>query len=334
MTFKIAALVLGSLGVLGILLAATGVPVGQALAEVIRASLGSERAISGTLRETTPLLFAGLAVFLALRAGLFNIGVEGQFLVGALACAVVALAVGGPLGIVLGLLAGALGGILWALPTAWIRAYRNGHEVITSIMLNNAAMLFATALVAGPLKAPDQQSPSTAMISAATRLPNLIDQPKLQVNLGLLLGLVVALLLARWLARTVAGYELCAAGANPKAALAAGVEVKPTLLKAMLFSGALAGSGGAVMVLAFEGRFYQGFSSGYGFDGLGVALLAGSNPLGLIPSALLFGILNKGGTAVQFLGVPKGITYVLLGLLIVVVAAIRYRKGGANATAD
>jgi simple sugar transport system permease protein len=334
MSVKLGLLILGALAVLGLALASTGVPVSQALSEVVRSSLGTERGITGTLRETTPLLFAGLAVYLALQAGLFNIGVEGQFLMGALVCAVSALVAKGPVGIVVGLLAGTLAGIIWAFPAGWIKAYRGGHEVITTIMLNNAAMLFATALVAGPLKAPDQESPSTAVIAADTRLPNLINQPKLQVNLGLLLGLVATYLFARWLAKTVAGYELRAAGANPVAARSAGVEVRPTILRAMLLSGGIAGMGGAVMVLAFEGRFYQGFSAGYGFDGLGVALLAGGSPLGLLPSALLFGILNKGGTAVQFLGVPKGLTYVLLGLLIVIAAAIRYQKGGRDGHTD
>jgi general nucleoside transport system permease protein len=119
---------------------------------------------------------------------------------------------------------------------------------------------------------------------------------------------------------------LQAVGANSRAAEFAGIDQRKTMLLAMLASGAIAGIAGAVQVLAFEGRFYSGFSPGYGFDALGVALLAGNNALGILPAALLFGILAKGGTALQIEGVPKGITTVVLGFLILISAAVRYRQ--------
>ncbi len=323
--WRILALFVGGVAILtGAMLLSDVGPL-QALKTLIEGSLGSKGAIAGTLRETTPLLIAGVAVFLALRAGLFNIGVEGQLLVGAAAATAVALAFPGVAGMLLATLAGIAAGALWSLPAGWIRAYRNGHEVITTIMLNNVAVYFTGWLLASPMKDPEQQSPTTGTI--ATRLPNLINQPPLTINIAIPIGLTACVLLAWWLKKTVAGYELEAAGANPTAAQLAGVDPKKTMLLAMTASGALAGLAGAVQVLAYEGRFYSGFSPGYGFDSLGVALLAGGNALGIVPASLLFGILSKGGTALQIEGVPKGITTVVIGFLIILAAAIRYRKG-------
>jgi len=321
----IVALIGLAVAVIATALISVGASPGATASELFRGSLGSERAISGTLRETTPLLLAGLAVFIALRAGLFNIGVEGQLIVGALACAMTALKFPGVAGLVLGPVVGMAFGALWALPAAWIRAYRNGHEVITTIMLNNIAGLLTTALVAGPWKAVGQESASTALVTPATRLPNLMQSP-ITVNVGLLVGVVLAGAIAFWRKRTVAGYELEAVGVNSSAAEASGIPAKRVLMRAMLASGAIGGLAGSVMVLAFEGRFYQGLSSGYGFDALGVALLAGASPWALIPGAFFFGMLNKGGTAIQLMGVSKGITGVVLGFIIVISAALRYRE--------
>jgi ABC-type uncharacterized transport system permease subunit len=297
----------------------------QVAQSLYKGAFGSPAAISGTLKETTPLLLAGLAVFVALRAGLFNIGVEGQLLVGALACTYTTFQVPGEAALPAGIAAGVLGGLLWALPAAWIRAYRGGHEVITTIMLNSVAAFLTTALVAGPLKARGQQSPTTAAIYERLMLPMLNVSP-VQVNVGLVVGLGLCALVAFWFSRMVAGYELRLAGANPTAAEMAGVSVRSKLMRAMSTSGAIAGLAGAVQVLAFEGRFYEGMSPGYGFDALGVALLAGNSALGVIPSALLFGALAKGATAIQVLGVPKGITTALLGLAILIAAIARARR--------
>jgi len=324
--WPLAALIVGAVAVLfGALLLAKVHPI-EAAGSLIRGSLGSPGAIGGTLRETTPLLLAGLAVFLGLRAGLFNIGVEGQFIVGALASITVALRVPGFAGMALGVVAGILAGILWALPAGLIRAYRNGHEVITTIMLNNVAVLMTDALVAGPLKDPKQGSATTPTLDVASQLPALYNQPPVIVSSGLLFGIVITVALSYWLRRTVAGYELQAVGANPTAARCAGVDPKRVMLFAMLASGAVGGLAGSVQALGYEHRFYQGFSPGYGFNALGVALLAGSSAYAVLPASLLFGILEQGGTSLAIFGVPKGITAVVLGLLILVAAAIRYRR--------
>jgi len=295
--------------------------------DLVVGSLGSAHAISGTLNEVTPLLISGIAVFLGLKAGLFNIGVEGQFTIGALAATLVALRLPGPVGMVGAVIAGMAAGGLIALPAGAIKAYRGGHEVITTIMLNNVVGLIATALVAGPLKAPNAESPETSSISASSHLPDLIHIGNLEINGGLLIGVLVAIGLAVWLRRGVTGFELRAAGANPTAARFAGINQKLVILKAMTWSGAIGGLAGAVQVLGSQYYFTPDLSSGYGFDALGVALIAGGSPIGLIPSASLFGILHKGGTSIQLMDqVPKGIMYVVLGLLIVIAAAARYRK--------
>jgi ABC-type uncharacterized transport system permease subunit len=323
---RILALAAGSaLFLIGILVLSKVSPIEAAKALFV-GSLGSPQAIGGTLRETTPLLIAGLAVYFGLSAGLFNIGVEGQLTVGALTCAVVALKFPGFAGISLGMVAGTLAGALWAFPAGWIKAYRNGHEVITTIMLNSVAVFLTSYLAAGPFKSPQEEEPTTSTLSNSSHLGNLLSAGSLQVNLGLFLGMVAVLIVAFWMKKTVAGYELKAVGANPTAAKFAGVDARRVILKAMILSGGIAGLAGAIQVLAYEYRFYEGFSPGYGFDALGVALLAGKSALGVIPASLLFGILAKGGTSLQIDGVPKGITTVVLGLLILIAAAIRYRK--------
>ncbi len=326
MNWRLAALVVGAVALLAAAVLATHHAPLEALRALLDSSLGSPRAIAGTIKETTPLLIAGLAVFLALRAGLFNIGVEGQLMVGALLCTVVALRVPGPLGIGLGVVAGIVGGGLWAWPAGWIKAYRGGHEVITTIMLNNVAALVTTALVAGPFKAAGQESATSATLGETTRLPDLFAGGTFTMSSAVVIGLLLMVGLGFWLKRSVRGYELQAVGANPIAAELAGVSSKRVTTWAMVASGGLGGLAGAMQVLAYEGRFYSGFSSGYGFDALGVALLAGASAWAVLPAAFLFGVLAKGSTAVQILGVPKGITGVVLGLLILIFAAVRYRR--------
>lgn len=321
--------VIATLLVVGVIEAAGRSPA-EVLQGLIRGAFGSDRAWTATLREMTPLLIGGLAVFIALKAGLFNIGVEGQLLTGALAGTVVALAVGGPLGSVFAVLVGVLGGALWAFPAAWIKAYRGGHEVITTIMMNNIALLLTTALIAGPLKAPNTMNNTTADIDASGMMGAAVSVGGLSVSWALVLGLLATFGAAWWLSRTVAGFELRLVGANPTAADPAGVERRRTVMGAMCVSGGVAGLAGSLQVLAFEGRFFEGMSPGYGFDSLGVALLAGPSAAGLGPAAFVFGALAKGTTSIQVLGVPKGIGTVILGLLVVIVGVIRYRREASH----
>ena len=328
MNFRVPMLILASLGLVAGALIIGGVAPGQALSGLLSGSIGSSGAWSGTLRETAPLLLCGLAVFLALKVGLFNIGVEGQFNVGALSCAVVALKIPGILGLIIGCAVGAIAGGLWALPAGLIKAYRGGHEVITTIMLNNVAALLTTALVAKVFRDPSEESPTTATL--INKLPPVINAP-VQITWMLPLGIAFAVLIWWWLGKRVTGYEFQVVGKNPVAADFAGIDRRKVIVRAMVLSGLIGGFAGAMQVIAVEGRFFAEFSPGYGFDALGVALLAGESALSLLPCALLFGSLSKGGTAIQIFGVPKGIVLVVLGAVMINAAAIRFELGGRRA---
>ncbi|MCE9559925.1 MAG: hypothetical protein K8R88_13370, partial [Armatimonadetes bacterium] len=212
-----------------------------------------------------------------------------------------------------------------ALPAALIRVYRGGHEVITTIMMNNIVKLFTAALVAGPFKSALVQDPRTANLTPNTMLPAIYKNGPLEIFPSLLIGVVMIVAFSYWMKRSVGGFELNAVGANRVAATFAGIDAKRVMMRAFLSSGTLGGLAGALMVLAHEGCFYDGFSPGYGFDSLGVALLSGGTPIGLLPAGLAFGLLNQGQSALSILGISKGLTSVLLGCLIIVLAAYRYR---------
>ncbi|MBL8087882.1 MAG: ABC transporter permease [Chthonomonas sp.] len=325
MSGKLIALALGCFAVLIGALMLAGVVPADAFSALMKGSFGSPTAISRTLKETTPLLIAGVAVFIALQAGLFNIGVEGQLLVGACTAVAIALKIPTPVGMVLAVLGAMAAGALWALPAGLIRVFRGGHEVISTIMLNNIALFLTQYLVVGPLRSLDTESQTTANVSPGVMIPNILVEP-FKLNTTLVLALLLVIGFAIWFKRSVAGYELRASGANATAAAFAGISVDKIRLRSMVVSGAIAGFAGASMVLAYEGRFYPNFSPGYGFDGLGVALLSGSSPFGLIPAALGFGVLASGGTQLSLMGIPKGVSGLLLGLLIIVFAAYRYRE--------
>lgn len=302
-----------------------GVSPSEALMVLWNGNFGSATSINDLLKEVTPLLLLGMSVYVALRAGLFNIGAEGQYLVGAVTGAAICLKIPGLIGMVAGMVGGAVAGSLWALPAGWIRAYRNGHEVITTIMMNNIALQVTAVLVAGVLKDPSQQGTTTRLLAESSRLGT-VTVGAVAISWSVVIGIVAIVLGANWLSKYVGGYELRAVGENPIAATFAGIQAPRTQLVAMLVSGAIAGLAGALQVLAYEGRFFKDFSPGYGFDALGVALLAGGSMLGVIPAAVGFAILNNGRTSLSILGVPKGITSVILGLMIVVVASVRYKK--------
>lgn len=311
--------------IIAALIVAGAVP-SDALRIVVDRALARPAGWRDILLESTPLILLGCSVFLALKAGLFNIGADGQFVVGAMAGVWICQAVPGPLGIVAALIGGAVAGGLWALPAGLIKAYRNGHEVITTIMLNNIAGFLSLFVVRNWLQDPSSQSPTTLYIAATSQLPTLFSQGAFKVNIAILFALMCVGGLWWFFKKTVGGYELSAVGANPTAAKYAGIDVRRVTICAMASSGMVAGFAGAIQVLAYTTRFYPGFSPGYGFDALGVALLAGGAPLGLILSGVLFGTIAKSTTVLAISGVPKGLSFILLGVLIVVFASYRYRK--------
>lgn len=279
---------------------------------------------SGT--KAALLTLTGLSVAVAFRVGLFNIGAQGQLMVGALAAAVVGAGVALPavLHVTLCLLAAAAGGALYALGPALLKRHRGVHEVISTIMLNWVALaLVENWLVTGPLRAEtlgDNSIAGTAQIHPSAELPRLLGDVS-RLNGGLLLAVAAAVVLWLWLSRFVGGFEWRAVGANPHAAKAAGVEVGRSLVSAMLVSGALAGLAGAVLILGTEQRYPATIGAPYGFDGIAMALIGNGHPLGVLATSVLFGGLRAGGTRMQLFGVHKSFPELIQGLALLLVAA-------------
>ncbi|WP_254769356.1 ABC transporter permease [Salinilacihabitans rarus] len=286
-----------------------------------------------TLRETTLLIFAGLSVAVAFRAGLFNIGTQGQLVVGGLATAVTVLYAAAivPAGFVgtlvlvpIGVAAGALfGGLFGAIPGV-LKAYADANEVITTIMLNFVAAGITSTLLSWRFQDPDSANPQTARVPEYAEIPT-IPYVGFDVRMDfslLALGFAVVLMVAvAWmLARTSFGYELRTSGIQPEAAAYGGVAEKRMIVSSMTLSGALGGVAGAFWVLMQHGRWLENVPP-IGFDGIAVSILAGNNPLGVGAAAFLFGVLSSGsrsiGTATN---VPPELVGVLSGLLILFVA--------------
>ncbi len=279
--------------------------------------------ITESLVAATPFIFSGLAVALGFRCGLFNIGVEGQFGMGALAAAYVGYSITGAPRLVhlpLAVLAGALGGAVWAAIPGYLKAKTGAHEVVNTIMMNYIAFRLSDWLLNGPMKAPGYR-PVTSSVEMTAALPRLFPAP-IRFNAGFFLALAVAALVYWFLFKTTLGFEIRTVGANPDAARYAGMSVTRNFVLAMVLSGALAGLAGASQVLGVDYWVGQGFSAGYGFDAIALALLGKSHPFGVVLAALLFGALRSGATRMQSLaGIPIDIISILQGLVIVFIAA-------------
>lgn len=271
------------------------------------------------------LTLTGLSVAVAFRVGLFNIGAQGQLMVGALAAAVVgALPLPTPLHLTACLGAAAIGGAAYALLPAVLKLTRGVHEVISTIMLNWVALsLIENWLVVGPLKAHasgDNSISGTAQIVDAARLPRLLGDAS-RLNVGFLLAIAAAVATAFFLQRTVRGFEWRALGHGLEAARTAGISVGRRMIEAMLLAGAFAGLAGAVLVLGTELKYPATITSPYGFDGITVALIGQGHPLGVLATALFFGGLRAGGTRMQLWGVHKSFPELIQGLALLLVAA-------------
>ena len=298
-------------------------------AVLLQGAFGSAFNVAITLKETTLLVFTGLSVAIAFRAGMFNIGTQGQLVLGALATAlavfaaapVVPAGVAGALVLVpIGLLAGAaIGGVWGAIPGA-LKAYADANEVITTIMLNFVATGVAFTLVSEVFKDPDSQTVQTRAIPGFAELGPVFFETTVFSAYALVGGLALAGFLYWMLNGTTFGYELRTSGVQPEAAEYGGVNADRMMVSSMTLSGAISGLGGAVYVLMVASRWRTGIPS-LGFDGITVSILAGNNPIGVLPAALLFGALKSGSLAIEFdLSVPKQLVGVLRGLVILFVA--------------
>lgn len=278
--------------------------------------------LSESLVAATPYMLAGLAVAIGFKAGLFNIGAEGQFLMGALGSAWVGYTFHLPwyLHLPLALLGGALAGALWAALPGYLKATTGAHEVVNTIMMNWISFRLSDWLLNGPMKATGYR-PITPVIDNSATLPRFFPDP-IRLNLGFIVALLVALLVYWLLFKTTFGFEVRAVGTNPDASKYAGINVPRNVVLVMMLSGALAGLGGATQVLGVDHWVGQGFSAGYGFDSIAIALLGKSHPVGVVLSALLWGALRNGATKMQSMaGIPIDIISIIQGLVIVFIAA-------------
>ncbi|MEI6407488.1 MAG: ABC transporter permease [Actinomycetes bacterium] len=283
-------------------------------------AFGSSAGIAKTLGKATPLIISGLAVTICLRAGLFNIGVQGQLLAGALASAWAGYAIKGlptiihlPLALLFGVFFGALTGII----AGALKAFRGVHEVITTIMLNSIVLQLGEYLAYGPFKEPGQQLARTPEVLNSAKIPQIFGMP-----LGFFLGVALAVI-AWWVFKTTtSGFRMETVGRNKSAAWYAGISVKRSILISMFVGGALAGLGGAIETLGVVGRYEPAFNGGIGFDGITIALLGRANPLAVIPGSILFGGMRGAGASMQFAaGVSPDIIDLILAIVLFLVTA-------------
>jgi ABC-type uncharacterized transport system permease subunit len=301
----------------------------QAIPETISGEEGLKpllrvvRGPSDSLVQSVPYIFAGLAVALGFRAGLFNIGAEGQIGIGWLAAVFVGYSITGlpaylhlPLTILVG--AGAAG--LWASIAGILKARTGAHEVITTIMLNYVVYRLSEWLLCGPLEN-TVGTCRTQDIAASAYLPRFLDHP-VTIHWGFVLALGAALLTGWFLFRTIWGFELRTVGANPDAARYSGMSVGRTFVLAMFLSGSLAGMAGVAQGLGLTHNIALGFQAGYGFDSIALALLGKSHPAGVVAASLLFGGLRAGAARMQSVaGIPTEIVQIVQALVIVFIAA-------------
>jgi simple sugar transport system permease protein len=321
----IIALVLG-----GIIMLATGVDfesIGVAFGALFTGSVGSVSALSETLTAAAPLTLAGLGLALGFRAGLFNIGAEGQLILGGMAAVAAGFMIHAPayIHLPLALLAGMLVGAVWAAIAGWLKAATGAHEVITTIMLNFIAMRLADYMLRNPpIQKAGRSDPISESVLPSAQLPKLLTwlDPTLRVHLGIIITLVAVGVVYWLLFKTTTGFEFRSSGSNPDASRYAGMRSSLIIVLVMACSGALAGLAGANQVLGVLGRASPGFSGGAGFDAIAVALLGRSHPVGVLLAGLLFGALEAGGRQMQVsAGVRIDLIAIIQALIIIFVAA-------------
>jgi general nucleoside transport system permease protein len=298
--------------------------VSAAYLALLQGSLGGRSQISETLISSTPLILTGLAVAVPLRAGLFNIGAEGQLIAGGMIAGLAGFSITGlplVLHLPLAILAGLAGGALYGFIPGILKARTGAHEVISTIMLNNIARLVSAYLVSTTLfRNPDRSDPVSKNVESSAMFPRFVSD--LRVNTSLLMAIVLAIIIFWLVERSTRGFELNAVGLNASAATSAGMDPNRTLVGAMSTGGALAGAAGAALILGVQGRLTIGFSAGLGFDGITVALLGRGRIGGTVAAGLLFGALKAGGRSMQAqTGTSLDLVLVIQALIIVFIAA-------------
>jgi simple sugar transport system permease protein len=317
---------LATVALTALILGVAGYDPVRALGALVQGSVGSVGVLQNiTLVRAVPLILTGLAVALAFRAGLWNIGAEGQLYAGATASVAVALALPDGLPSILSIPAilagGAAAGVVWASVPVFLKLRAGVGEVITTLLMNFVAINLSAWLVHGPMQEARKVFPQSDAIGEAARLPILI--PGSRLHLGFAIAIVLAVLLWGWLRFTSGGFVVRALGANPDAARVAGrVNDRKMIVRVFLVSGALAGLAGAVEITGVTFRMYEGISPDYGYTAIAVALLAGLNPLAVIFTGALFGALEGGAGAMQRVAdVPAGWVSTVVAITILTILA-------------
>jgi simple sugar transport system permease protein len=301
---------------------------------LLAGAFGGGRAWATTLRKMTPLILTGLSVAVAFKAGLFNIGASGQFMMGTVASVAAGIHFEGLPTVIhlpLALLAGLAGGMIWGAIPGLLKVYTGAHEVIVTIMLNYVASLFAGWTVyaggtqgqtPGPLWDPTAGAVSeTPDVLASARIPWIFGPPY-RVHWGVVLALLVAIFVGWLIYKTVIGFEIRTVGQNMRAARYAGMSVPRMIVLAMVLAGGLAGLAGAIETLGLNHKFAPEFSGAVGFDGITVALLGQTHPAGVVLAAFMLGALDAGAARMQFeSGVAADIIQIIQALVLVFVAA-------------
>ena len=312
-----------ALALSGLLVLGSGKSPLVAYGSLASGALGSRDRIAVALNKATPYLLTATGVALCFRAQVINIGGEGQIAVGGMAATWVALALpAAPAGVlpIVAALVGALAGAAWAALAALVRLTRNVHEVLVTLLMNFIGVLLVSEMLHGELGEPGAGFPQSPLLARAAWLPRLVRGTDLHVGILVAVAAVVAAHLLLW--RTPFGFRLRLRGASAHAAIYAGVSMKRSLLSVMLVAGGLAGLAGALDVLGVHYRLIEGFSSGFGFTAVSIALIAGLNPLGVLPAGLFFAFLETGALAMQrAVGVPSPLVLVIQGLTMVFVLA-------------
>ncbi len=308
-----------ALVVSGLVLLAVGENPFDVFALMAREAFGSERRIAATLSAATPLLFTGVATAICFRCGVFNVGVEGAFVLAGLAAAFIGFTLPAGLGVALIPLAfafAALVAALWLYVPGLLLARYSVDEVVSTLMLNFVALGIAGYLVNGPLLSKISGNNVTPLVHEAAELPRLL--PPSTLHAGFYVGLLMVLAYALWTRRTPSGFEGGLVGLNQRFSRAVGISVPGAIILAMILSGIVAGFGGASHALGQLHRFAEGFSPGYGFTGMAVALLGRNTATGIFFGALLFGALANAGTTVQFFSdIPLDLVNIVEGTVMI-----------------
>lgn len=304
----------------GIIILALGKNPFEAYGFLFSGALGTSSKIAQTLEVASPLIFTGLAAAFAYKCGMFNLGGEGQFIMGSVVSIYVSTQSGitGIPAILISLICGALAGGVWGALPGILKITRGLNEMIVSIMLNYVATLFMGVVFTRLLR--DGEVPQTPAVPDASKIADITEN--FRVHWGVVIGIVLAIFLYYFMFYTSAGFKLRAVGMNPTAAKFNGFAVNKIILASFICSGAIAGLGGSIELHGKQFRLMEGYGSGFGFDGVAIALIAQLNPIGTVIVAIFFGILRKGASTLQAgMKIPTSVVDIIEALVIIFAVA-------------